>query len=105
KPKEKHQFLTIPPSVDLELLEIIFNEHSYHPHRLVSKQWKSTNIYEQYNISDTCQNKSELARSIQAKKQAEKRRKNKQPLLSSSTSVAKKEKAMALTRKMQLKSL
>ncbi|CAI2194790.1 8448_t:CDS:2, partial [Funneliformis geosporum] len=55
--------------------------------------------------ADTCQNKSELARSIQAKKQAEKRRKNKQPLLSSSTSVAKKEKAMALTRKMQLKSL
>ncbi|PKK55741.1 hypothetical protein RhiirC2_801628 [Rhizophagus irregularis] len=34
KPKEKnHQFLTIPPNVDLELLEMMFNEHSYHPHR------------------------------------------------------------------------
>jgi hypothetical protein len=33
KPKEKnHRFLTIPPNVDLELLEMMFNEHSYHPH-------------------------------------------------------------------------
>ncbi|POG72917.1 hypothetical protein GLOIN_2v1773210 [Rhizophagus irregularis DAOM 181602=DAOM 197198] len=33
KPKEKnYQFLTILPNVDLELLEMMFNEHSYHPH-------------------------------------------------------------------------
>lgn len=32
-PGEKnHRFLTIPLNVDLELLETMFNEHSYHPH-------------------------------------------------------------------------
>lgn len=32
KPGERnHRFLTIPPNVDLELLETMFNNHSYHP--------------------------------------------------------------------------
>ncbi len=33
KPKEKgHRFLTIPSNVDLELLENLFNNYTYHPH-------------------------------------------------------------------------
>jgi hypothetical protein len=33
KPGEKdHRYLTIPNNIDLELLEILFSEHSYHPH-------------------------------------------------------------------------
>ena len=33
RPREKnHQFLTIPLNIDLELLEKMFNEHSYHSH-------------------------------------------------------------------------
>ncbi|PKC13825.1 hypothetical protein RhiirA5_410153 [Rhizophagus irregularis] len=29
---KNHQFLTIPNNIDLELLETIFNENSYHSH-------------------------------------------------------------------------
>jgi len=32
KAGEKHRYLSIPNNIDLELLEMIFNEHSYHPH-------------------------------------------------------------------------
>ena len=32
------------------------------------RQWESTDVYEQYNVPDTYQNKSELARSIHAGK-------------------------------------
>ena len=31
KAGEKHRYLSIPNNIDLEFLETIFNEHSYHP--------------------------------------------------------------------------
>jgi len=30
--EKKHRYLTIPNNVDLELLETMFNNHSYHSH-------------------------------------------------------------------------
>ncbi|GBB92455.1 hypothetical protein RclHR1_20070002 [Rhizophagus clarus] len=47
---------------------------------------------EQYNVPGSYRNKSELARSIQADKRAEKRRKDKQPLKSKVSSASKKQK-------------
>ncbi|PKK62921.1 hypothetical protein RhiirC2_717347 [Rhizophagus irregularis] len=57
------------------------------------RQWENVRVYEQYNVPDSYRNKSELARSIQADKRAEKRRKDKQPLKSSNkvSSASKKQ--------------
>ena len=30
--EKDHRYLTIPNNIDFELLEMMFNEHSYHPH-------------------------------------------------------------------------
>ncbi|RGB38754.1 hypothetical protein C1646_755352, partial [Rhizophagus diaphanus] len=52
----------------------------------------STKIYEQYSVPDSYRDKSELARSIQAEKRAEKRHKNKS-LSNTTSSVVKKRKS------------
>ncbi|GBC01890.1 hypothetical protein RclHR1_04370011 [Rhizophagus clarus] len=56
------------------------------------RQWENVCVFEQYNVPDSYRNKSELARSIQADKRAEKRRKDKQPLKSKVSSASKKQK-------------
>ncbi|GBC27218.1 hypothetical protein GLOIN_2v1763409 [Rhizophagus irregularis DAOM 181602=DAOM 197198] len=50
-----------------------------------NRQWESIDIYKKYNVPDSYRNKSELTRLIQAEQRVEKRRKGKQPLLSSNT--------------------
>ncbi|RHZ51354.1 hypothetical protein Glove_480g12 [Diversispora epigaea] len=56
------------------------------------RSWESVFVNQQYNVSDSYRNKSDLARSIQAEKRTEKRRKGKQPVLSSSSNKTKKQK-------------
>ena len=47
--EKNHRYLTIPNNVDVELLEIMFNKHSYHPHgidfEVKSALFKYINIY------------------------------------------------------------
>ncbi|CAB4426822.1 unnamed protein product [Rhizophagus irregularis] len=57
------------------------------------RQWESANVHEQYNVPESYRNKSELARSIQAEKRAEKRCK-KQSSTSTSSRIVKKQKEM-----------
>ncbi|GBC33794.1 hypothetical protein GLOIN_2v1672652 [Rhizophagus irregularis DAOM 181602=DAOM 197198] len=47
KPKEKHRYLTIPNNVDLELLETMFSEYSYHPYGIDFKN-------DEVNTVDEC---------------------------------------------------
>ncbi|RHZ82021.1 hypothetical protein Glove_114g20 [Diversispora epigaea] len=54
------------------------------------RSWESIHVNQQYNVSDSYRNKSDLARSIQAEKRTEKRRKGKQPVLPSNKTKKKK---------------
>ncbi|RHZ65269.1 hypothetical protein Glove_318g44 [Diversispora epigaea] len=54
------------------------------------RSWESIHVNQQYNVLDSYRNKSDLARSIQAEKRTEKRRKGKQPVLPSNKTKKKK---------------
>ncbi|RGB38752.1 hypothetical protein C1646_755350 [Rhizophagus diaphanus] len=63
KPKEKnHRFLTIPTNIDLELLETLFNNHTYYPNGIDFEDDQSDTIDECFMMrpncarSDGCQN-------------------------------------------------
>ncbi|CAB4414123.1 unnamed protein product [Rhizophagus irregularis] len=48
KPKEKHRYLTIPNNVDLELLETMFSEYSYHPYGIDFKNDEVNTVDESF---------------------------------------------------------
>ncbi|CAB4462507.1 unnamed protein product [Rhizophagus irregularis] len=81
--------------------EIYHSLQEFIGHDFDKRQWENVCVYEQYNVPDSYQNKSELARSIQADKRAEKRRKGKQPLKSSNkvSSTSKKQRGNSRNKK------
>ncbi|POG64718.1 hypothetical protein GLOIN_2v1672652 [Rhizophagus irregularis DAOM 181602=DAOM 197198] len=67
KLKEKHQYLTIPNNVDLELLETMFSEYSYHPYGIDFKNDEVNTVDECFMVrpniarSDECRSVSKKA--------------------------------------------